>query len=438
MQNASIYVQNSVSRESQLLSKTNFQGLKMASSFLDIVLTSSPDGQITAYDPYSGSTLVKFNGSRTPRKGLTLIDKKLIAASHVSSDTGLGSVNLYNWWSSTPFHQLPMPEPVAPIVATRDGSYLFAGGVSGQIHSISIPSGDIILSVAAHTKAITCLEINPDGSLLLSGSDDGTISVFPIHQLVDSSSSKNSPLQRLIGHESSVTAITTGTGGCNGTIISCSLDCTCKFWSLMQKKPLYTVTFPCTIWEVKMDSLESEIYTAGSDGLVYKCALNTTSRNRMKQGLEFVTWKRQHDGAITSMVTINWGLNLVTASEDGNLCFWDVGRGETIRVLDQQQTGNISHLMAVTGQSHHHGGATVARMDENVAGFGRLDMRFSGNKKPYIPITEIMEMEEQLAVSVVDRKRAVDTLELAIGGYERLLKLILKEVQGGGSNSKQS
>lgn len=409
----------------------------MASSLQEIVLTSSPDGLVTAYDPSSGSTLAQFNGSRTPRKGLTLISKKLIAVSHVSSDTLLGSVHLYNWWSSTPFHQLQMPEPVAPLVATRDGSYIFAGGVSGHVHSISLPSGDIVLSAAAHSKPVTCIEINDDGSLLLSGSDDGTISVFPTHQLVDSFYSKNSsnsPLHRFIGHKSSVTAITTGLGGCNCTIISCSLDSTCKFWSLMQKTPLRSITFPCTIWEVKIDPLESEFYGAGSDGLVYKCALKATSKTRMKQGLELITWESQHHSAITSMDTMNWGRNLVTASEDGSICFWDAARGELIKVLERKHTGNISHLTIATGL-YHYGGPPLARMNEHVAGYSRWDMQFLGNKELYVPITDIMEMEEQLAVSIGYRKRAIDTLELALGAYERLLKLILKEVQGGGSNS---
>lgn len=414
----------------------------MASFVQEFVLTSSPDGRITAYDAYSGSSLGQYNGSRTPRKGLTMIGKKLIAASHICSDTGLGSVHLYHWWYSAPFHQLPMPEPVAPLVATRDGSYLFAGGVSGHVHSISLPSGDIILSVAAHSKAITCLEINDDGSLLFSGSDDGTIAVFPIHQLVDSfssrSSSNSSPLQRFVGHQSSVTTITTGTGGCNCTIISCSSDCTCKFWGLMHRAPLRSITFPCTIWEVKVDPLESELYGAGSDGLVYKCALKVRSRIMMKQGPQLITWKRQHDAAITSMATMNWGKNLVTASEDGKLCFWDVGRGDLIKVVDQEKTGSISSVMAVATGLNGHASAALARMRRSGAGFGTWDLGLSGKKDLYVPITEMKEMEEHLAVSVVDRKRSIDTLELALGAYERVLKLMHKEVEGSGSSSSSA
>lgn len=60
-----------------------------------------------------------------------------------------------------------------------------------------------------------------------------------------------------------MTAITIGIGGINSTVISCSLDCTCKFWSLMHGTHLNTVTFPCAVWGIVMDTMESEFYAAG-------------------------------------------------------------------------------------------------------------------------------------------------------------------------------
>lgn len=96
----------------------------MAYHSQEIVLISSPDGPIKAYDTSSGSKLAYFIGSKSPQKGFALVGKKIIVASHFSPDTGRGSIHLYNW-SSTAFHKLPMPEPVAPLVATEDGLSLY-------------------------------------------------------------------------------------------------------------------------------------------------------------------------------------------------------------------------------------------------------------------------------------------------------------------------
>lgn len=139
---------------------------KMSSSSPQIALTCSPDGHITAYTTSSATAVSRFSGSHSPRNGIAILGKKHIAASHVS---GTGEVHLYNWWSSTPYHRISVPEPVAPLSATRDGRYLFAGGISGHIHAFSLPAGDLVRSFPAHSKPISCFEINGDGSLLISG-----------------------------------------------------------------------------------------------------------------------------------------------------------------------------------------------------------------------------------------------------------------------------
>uniref|UniRef100_A0A2N9I1J7 Uncharacterized protein n=1 Tax=Fagus sylvatica TaxID=28930 RepID=A0A2N9I1J7_FAGSY len=169
----------------------------MSSSSHEIVLTSSPDGPIIAYDASSGallarftgtqsprqgltlvgntSLLARFTGTQSPRQGLTLVGNTLIAASHISSTTASSSIHLYNWWSSTVFHHIPLLEPAAPLIATPDGLYLFAGGISGNIHALSLPSRNVLKEFHAHDSPVSCLKISDDGSLLISGGDDGLL-----------------------------------------------------------------------------------------------------------------------------------------------------------------------------------------------------------------------------------------------------------------------
>ncbi|KAK3025482.1 hypothetical protein RJ639_041563 [Escallonia herrerae] len=407
----------------------------MSSSPLqEIVLTSSPDGPISAYDAFSGATLARFTASRSPRKGLALVGKKLLAASHVSPDTGKGSIHLYNWWSSSTFLNLPVPEPVAPLAATLDGMYLFAGGISGCIYAFSLPAGDIIRSFSAHCKPISCLEINDDGSLLLSGSDDGTIAAFPIFMLLDTSSSnlKPSTFHRFGRHDSSVTSITTGIGGCNATLVSCSLDCTCKFWDLMYGTHLHTLTFPCAVLGMVMDPLESHFYVAGSDGLVYNGTLKVAARQRPAKRRHEPVWRQKHGGAVIAMAMLNVGKNLITASEDGSVWVWEVERGKVIKVLGEE-LGSISGLVVAKGFGDF-GGLRV-QMGGEIAEASQWRSRLGlSSKEVSRPIKEIMEMEELLNVVAQDRSRAITNLESAIGIYERLLELILKETKAGTKN----
>ncbi|XP_028102975.1 protein ROOT INITIATION DEFECTIVE 3-like [Camellia sinensis] len=402
----------------------------MASSPLqEIILASSPDGIITAFDASSGTTLARFTGSRSPRKGLVVIGNNLIAASHVSSDTAAASIHLYNWWSSTASHHIPITEPVGPLAATFDGSYLFAGGLSGHVHALSVPSSDTIRTIFAHRKPVSCLAINDDGSLLFSGSDDGTIAVFPIYKLLENTSSKSTELvlHRFNGHESTVTSVTTGIGASNCTIISCSLDCTCKFWSLMHGTHLRTVAFPCTIWGVEMDPTESEFYVAGSDGSVYNGVMKGVGRHVVKQGHKLVTWTRKHKGAVIALAMMNGGQNLVTASDDGSIWIWDVFRKEVVTVLSEEM-GSISELVVVKGfgDCGSHGLGASEGNDE----FSRWRSGFTSRELSR-PMREVTGMEQMLGVLARDRSKAIDTLGSAIQAYEKLLGLVLKEAKVG-------
>ncbi|KAK3020111.1 hypothetical protein RJ639_005249, partial [Escallonia herrerae] len=344
----------------------------------EIVLTSSPDGPISAYDAFSGATLARFTASRSPRKGLALVGKKLLAASHVSPDTGKGSIHLYNWWSSSTFLNLLVPEPVAPLAATLDGMYLFASGISGCIYALSLPAEDIIQSFSAHCKPISCLEINDDGSLLLSGSDDGTVAAFPIFMLLDTSSSnlKPSTFHRFVRHDSSVTSI-----------------------------------------------------TIGSDGLVYNGTLKVAARQQpAKQRHGPVIWRQKHGGAVIAMAMLNVGKNLITASEDGSVWVWEVERGRVIKVLGEE-LGSISGLVVAKGFGDF-GGLRV-QMGGEIAEASQWRSRLGfSSKEVSRPIKEVMEMEELLNVVAQDRSRAITNL--GVSNWD------LRETFGAHSQGDQS
>lgn len=341
----------------------------------------------------AGAIIAHFTGSRSPPKGLTLAGKGLIAASHISA-TGAGSINLYNWWSSTVFNHLPLPEPVAPLAATLDGAYLFAGGLSGHIYSISLPSGKTIQTFPAHSKSVSCLEINDDGSLLISGSDDGSIVVAPIFQLV-----------------------------------ATSPDGTCKFWSLPQGLLLRTVALPCPMAGLAIDPTESHFYAAGSDGSIYIGATKSPTRQLTKRNLQVIKWREKHGGPVVSLAMLNQGRNLVSGSEDGNVWIWEVEKGQVMTVLGNEMV-SISDLVMARGVANSRGSSSNLgiNMEEWREKSGLAARELSR------PVRKMEEMKEKLGVAVKDRSRAIDILESAIGAYERLLELILKEAKGGTGN----
>ncbi|KAK8507437.1 hypothetical protein V6N13_141459 [Hibiscus sabdariffa] len=403
--------------------------MSSSSSSLPIVLTSSPDGPITAFDVVSGVPLCHFSGSRSPRHGLTLLGNSFIAASHISPDTASASIHLYNWWSSSALHNLHVPEPVAPLSATPDGLYLFAGGLSGCIYVISVPSGDILSSYSAHNKPVSCLKTSEDGSLLLSAGDDGTVSYVPIFRIVEASpgtSSTSLMLRRFVAHDGSVTAIDSCVARGNSTIISCSLDCTIKIWGLLDGTKLRTVTFPCPIMGIALDQLRTEFFAAGSDGFIYKGILNVGGKNHVNQGHDCIRWARRHESGIVSLVMVSETKNLVSASEDGTVYIWEIETGEAIMGRGND-IGSISGMVVANGmgQGLKVGSKRVENFGDGYGGINRVELSLSRSLK------DTLDLEDVLRVAAKDRSRAINMLESAISAYEKLLELILKEAKKG-------
>ncbi|CAJ1978452.1 unnamed protein product [Sphenostylis stenocarpa] len=400
----------------------------MSFSSHELILTSSPDGPIMVYDTVNRTAVTRFSGSRSPCRGLTMAGRRLLAVSHVSSDTGAGSINVYNWHGSTVFRNFPLPEAVAPIVATSDGTFLFGGGISGRVLSLSGSSGDVIRSVAAHSSPVSSLHLSDDGSLVISGSEDGTIVVVPTFKMVVVGvSSEEEDMDDLIlhkwkAHSDSVTALKS----VMGTLVSCSLDGTCKFWNLGNCGILMrTVTFPCSIFGVVLDSTGSAFYAAGSDGFVYHGLVKVESRKLPNKVCEVSTWPQGHSGSIVSLVLVNEERNLVSAAENGSVWMWNVKKGEVILVFGDELI-NISDMIVMKGNI---GGFGVGKRNNVAVGEGNGLFTSSGlcDQEMIKTLKQITELGEIKDVVVQDKKKAIDMLESAIEMYERLLKLILKE-----------
>lgn len=271
---------------------------------------------------------------------------------------------------------------------------------------------------------MSCLIINDDGSLLMSGGDDGTIAIFPILRLLDDASNEVDPVQLALNqfsaHDLSVTSIAAGPGGCNATVVSSSLDCTCKFWSLADGVKLRTVQFPCAIWCVAVDPTSSEVYAGGSDGRIYVVPLKVGGRKLQDTGAEVTAWEVEQNGAVMAVAMSNGHQNLVSASEDGIIRIWDVQSRSMVRIIGPEG-GSFSDLVVVKGINVING---ARKGDEVIAPNGQFCEREMGRN-----VNELREMDECLSVSVTDRRRAIDKLEAVINNYKRLLGLLHKEAK---------
>ncbi|CAL5073791.1 unnamed protein product [Urochloa decumbens] len=367
---------------------------------------------ITAYDALTGDVVAEFPGANTPPRA-----PALVAASHVCPATGAGSIRLLQWLSPAPARELPVPEPVAALVAAPYGTLLLAGGASGRVHMLGLPSGAATAasSFRAHAGGcgVSCLALNDDGSLLVSGRDDGSLAVFPLVRVLDADhgsafaagADEDLAIYRVAAHVAPVTCVACVRGGCNAVVASASGDGTCKLWRLADGAHLRTLALPCAAaaLSLALDPTGFSLYAGGSDGRVHVA------------------------------VVASGGRNLVSCSEDGEVRVWDLTRG--------------LHLANVFWARGAVGGAQVVRRvaSEVVVargGGGAVRFRVRDGVVARTRAREMAEAGRMLRAEEAEAAKSVRPVEMGAGVYRRGLRLLLREIMavadgGGGSDGAE-
>ncbi|KAG2644090.1 hypothetical protein PVAP13_2KG404205, partial [Panicum virgatum] len=239
---------------------------------------------------------------------------------HVCPATGSGSIRLLQWWSPAPARELPVPEPVSALVAVPYGSHLLAGGVSGCVHALALPSGHVASSFRTHGGgSISCLTLNDDGSLHVSGGDDGAVAVVPLIRVLDANYASGGASSTA---DPAVYRVAAYVGcGCNAVVALASADGTCKVWRLADGGHLRTLALPTSRAPRSLSSL----YAGCSDGRVHLVPLNSPGTNAAT-----ATASHASDGSAAALVAVflaNGCRNLVSCSEDGEVRVCDLTRG---------------------------------------------------------------------------------------------------------------
>jgi pre-rRNA-processing protein IPI3 len=198
---------------------------------ITVIASSSIDEGIGSWDLKTGTEQLQFKPCASPAHGLTAVGEKFLASSQLSARNTSGSIFYWSWTKPQAEVKSYPVEPIKALAANNEGTYLVGGGISGDIYLWEVATGKLLKKWHGHYRSVTCLVFSGDDSLLVSGSQDGSIRVWSLIRLFDD-------FQRQQGntlyehnfneHTMSVTDIVIDYGGCNAVIISSSEDRTCK------------------------------------------------------------------------------------------------------------------------------------------------------------------------------------------------------------------
>ncbi|BGP19953.1 hypothetical protein JCM10213_006730 [Rhodosporidiobolus nylandii] len=180
---------------------------------------------------------------------------------------GRAGMNVWNFTRETTQHRLIPPVRMCVMATSRDGQYLAGGTPDGRVFVWEVASGNLIITVDAHYRAVSVLEFSDDGAALVSGSEDATVSVWSIGRLLNSTPiNPPTPFATLSDHTLPITDVCVGIGAfpkCR--VMTASMDSTVKVWDISTSPPalLSTFSFPTPINHIAWDTLERFFFAAG-------------------------------------------------------------------------------------------------------------------------------------------------------------------------------
>ncbi|XP_065036490.1 protein ROOT INITIATION DEFECTIVE 3-like isoform X2 [Musa acuminata AAA Group] len=310
---------------------------------MEVVIASSPvDVGIGCWDLRSGSEQLRYRSCSSAPHGLLSIAGRFLASSQLRDSPSSASCPIFFWsWDKPQVEVRSFPaEPIGPLVSNSEGTYIMGGGPSGIIYLWEVASGKLLTRWHAHYRSVTCLTLSKDESLLISGSEDGSVRVWSLMMLllvffIDIAFRNMLYVSLMLLRDMGY-----------ATPLSSQPQRIEHIWSLSEGLLLRSITFPSIIDAIVMDPGEHVFYAGGRDGKIYIAALNAECNRNSIHGMFIIGALYDHSKAITCLAFSTDGVTLVSGTEDGIVKVWDTKTKHVTRVLKHAK-GPINNVLIV-------------------------------------------------------------------------------------------
>lgn len=329
-----------------------------------LLCVSEKEGTILLLEMRRGALLKTFKGCNSQAGALCV----LAGPRSFQGNGGAGdyiyaaqdkraAVNVWNWANSNAQLQCHVQEIMSCLCAHPSGQYLFAGGRSGKLYVWQSASGALIRTVNAHYRGITRCKVSRCGTYLVTASEDSTVSVWSVSDLVENPT-QHAPAIRafksLSVHSLPVLDVCIMGAGLSARIATASADRTVKIIQVCSGETLQTLSFPTAITVCATNQTEDVLLAGGENGTVYMVDMHATaaattmahSRVHGKQegllngsGSLNMHTLTGHEGAITSLVVSADNVTCASASSDATIRVWDLETRQCVNVSKPHSNG---------------------------------------------------------------------------------------------------
>lgn len=209
-----------------------------------------------------------------------------------------------------------------------DGSLLAT--TEGGAQRLNVEADQVTQTLVGFTSPINSLAFSPDGSQIVSGSDDGVIRLWD--------TTTGGLLNTFAGHRDVVTSVAFSPDGV--TLASGSGDGTIRFWDINAGAiPTETITYTVPIWSVVFSPADDKrLAFSAEDGSV-----KIWDREANKTLTSFLG----HQSPVYSLAFSSDGSYLASGSEGGTVILWDTVNSAILKVFDVALGGHTGSVYSV-------------------------------------------------------------------------------------------
>jgi pre-rRNA-processing protein IPI3 len=234
-----------------------------------------------------------------------------------------------------------LDESIGPLLISQSGDLCFAGGVNGTILCWEVSSGRLVCSWSGHSKGVRCLRSTSDASYLVTGGEDGVVSLWAmmdIEQMTNGEGCKTiCERHSFVDHSQAVTDMFVSGGGVRGRIFTTSLDRTARIFEILSRQLLRTISFDTYLTSIAISTDEKHMFLGGAGGDIMVVNLwngpqSSDNIVQSQESGEHLTLAG-HSATVTNILMNEHDSQIISSSEDGSIKVWDVASRQCIQTM---------------------------------------------------------------------------------------------------------
>ncbi|EMD36360.1 hypothetical protein CERSUDRAFT_155994 [Gelatoporia subvermispora B] len=213
------------------------------------------------------------------------------------------------------------------VAFTPDGTQIVSGSEDKTVSLWNAQTGAPVLDpLQGHSELVTCLAVSPDGSCIASGSADKTIHLW------NARTGRQVP-DPLRGHGSWVQSLVFSPDGTR--VISGSSDDTIRIWDTRTGRPVMDplAGHSDTVWSVAISPDGTQIVAGSADATLR--LWNATTGDRLMEPL------KGHSREVNSVAFSPDGARIVSGSSDRTIRLWDAWTGDAVMEPFRGHTNSV-------------------------------------------------------------------------------------------------